>query len=99
MGASLLRLVAATAIGFAVSAPMTPASAGACLQGCWPASNLGAPFWPDLFGDIHGGVLTRAVVGRYPENKHGFNSGHCIAYQDICDQAGNVIGRRPVVVC
>jgi hypothetical protein len=89
------------AVTFTIAASIAPVSAGACMrpQGCWHVSNYGWSDWPDLFGDLHGGVLRRAVVGWYPYNKHGYNSSACIGYQDICDQAGNVIGRRPIVIC
>jgi hypothetical protein len=95
----MLKVASAVAIALALAASTSPASAGGCLQGCWPASDTGWATWPDLFGDIHGGVLTRAIVGTYPANKHGFNSSACIAYQEICDQAGHVIGRRPIPIC
>ena len=102
MSASLLRIAsAAAAVSLLVSASTAPVSAGGCMrpQGCWPVSNFGWSGWPDLFSDLHGGVLTRAVVGSSPSNKHGYNSSACIGYQDICDQSGNVIGRRPIVIC
>jgi hypothetical protein len=102
MSASLLRTASVVAaVALFVSASTAPVSAGGCMrpQGCLPASNTAWSDWPDLFGDLHGGVLTKAVLGSSPYNRHGYNSSACIGYQDICDQSGNVIGRRPIVIC
>jgi hypothetical protein len=112
MRASFFKAVGlAVAATFVFCLPTKPASAGGCADpySCWPGARVQywpAPYpnenwsdWRGLFSDVRGGSLVRAALGTYPYNQHGYNSGHCIGYQIVCDPSGRVIGRRPIVVC
>lgn len=43
--------------------------------------------------------IGQAVLGKYPYHDYGYNNGACIGYEWVCDAWGNVIGRRPALVC
>jgi hypothetical protein len=72
-----------------------------CVQQEWRVHHLERGY--DLAQAVRLGVadpeLVNAVLGAYPRKNFGYNNGACIAYQVICDEAGNVIGRRAVLAC
>lgn len=107
MRSSLLKAVGAiAALGFVVSASATPALAGGSR---WPAYDYWQSKWRAAYlsGNWDGVIRTgssdprigQAVLGKYPYHDYGYNNGACIGYEWVCDSWGNVIGRRPAVVC
>ena len=105
MRSALLKTTGFLAAALVVFTAVTPALAGAWwrhhdlwqsdwravyLQGGWDGViRTGSPDWR----------IGQAVLGKYPYHDYGYNNGACIGYEPICDQLGNVVGRRPVLIC
>jgi hypothetical protein len=103
------------ALTLLVSTAITPSFAGGCAwkrHCCWHARHTAwhGGHWRAAYGGRYGwsqavtlgvddGQLIRATLGKYPYQDYGYNNGACIRYQEIYDQAGNLIGRRPFLAC
>ena len=105
---SLLRTVTSSAAALAcvALATATPVQAGGYR---WPAYDYWQSNWRAAYlsggwdGVIRTGSpdprLGQAVLGEYPYHAYGYNNGSCFGYEWVCDPWGNVIGRRPVLIC
>ena len=75
----------------------------------WRPRDLWQSNWRAVYlsGGLDGVVRTgstdirigQAVLGKYPYHDYGYNNGACIGFEWVCDCWGNVIGRRPVMIC
>jgi hypothetical protein len=90
-----VRVVSLVALCLATS---TASLAGSCPwkgDGCWRHGWYG---WTRALV-VPPGQFLQVVQGAYPYHEYGYNNGVCIAYQDVLDSQGNLVGRAPVLIC